>query len=190
MPSGLSWEYSLHCFMLSMLIKARWGSAQKQYVVMFCRARMAQAAWEAALIGSGSNVSQQNQHQTLSPAVSRIVVQGSKALKHPDIPSAAASDSDSDDETDKDVLQGGAAAHGGLQIQELDPKHAPPPEIRRAPLSVHTSPEAPHLLNPYTIELSASPRASPGRQTSAGNAMQILDAVEALRTSAKVCCTI
>ncbi len=154
---------------------------------------MAQATWDAALTGTNSNANQQGQ-QSLTPSVSRIVVQGSKGVGSSDPHKPAEeSDSDSDDDSHVDQSQHTVqkpAVPEKVRIEELSPmpaaKDASIAPAPSSPTHRHYA-EAPTVLNPIRVQLSPASRPNLQPQTPTGGSMRILDAAEAMKTSAKVC---
>lgn len=144
---------------------------------------MAHEAWDAALTGSSSNANMSN----LSPAVSRIVVQGSRGVSASDATSLDhESGSDSDDEADKTSYHQGNGNAGQLVINELTPVPEARAEASIMPAISHAFSETPTILNPMTVQLSPPSRPNLQPQEWTGGAMRAVDAVAALRTSAKV----
>ena len=145
---------------------------------------MAQGSWDTALSGSSSNVNFSN----LSPAVSRIVVQGSRGISSPDAPSQGQnSESDSDDEGEKMSQKQAGGAAGQLQINELNPVPGARAEAFIMPAISHAFSEEPTILNPMRVQLSPPSRPSLHPQEWTGGAMRVVDAVAALKSSGKVC---
>ncbi|KAK9844333.1 hypothetical protein WJX74_000904 [Apatococcus lobatus] len=146
----------------------------------FERARMAQGSWDTATSGS-SNMS------NLFPAVSRIVVQGSRGTYAPDAPNQGNdSESDSDEEADKSSRTQGTGAAGQLRINELSPVLGARAEGSIMPAISHAFSEEPTILNPMKVHLSPPSRPDLRPQEWTGGAMRVVDAVAALKMSSKV----
>ena len=144
---------------------------------------MAHEAWDTALSGSSSNANMSN----LSPAVSRIVVQGSRGIGTSDATGLGhESGSDSDDEADKTSYHQVGGGAGQLLINELAPVPEARAEASIMPAISHAFSETPRILNPMTVQLSPPSRPNLQPQEWTGGAMRVVDAVAALRTSAKV----
>lgn len=144
---------------------------------------MAHEAWDMAMSGGSSNANMSN----LSPAVSRIVVQGSRGISPSDATrSGHDSDSDSDNEADKSSFHNSAGNAGHFLINELTPVPDTRADASIMPAMSHAFLEKPTILSPMTVQLSPPSRSNSQPQEWTGGAMRVVDAVAALKTSAKV----